>query len=104
MPVRQLSKPSVAASTRSSSETVTSTIRVLVTAGESASGAVGSSTTISISESDIGLHCLEFGRDCIEQQCLSVQSSAKKRMIQEPVAGHGQAAHLLCATPRLRHQ
>src|SRR5258705_10092227 len=53
MPVRQLSKPSVAASTRSSSETVTSATRTLVTAGESASGAVGSSTTISISVLDM---------------------------------------------------
>src|SRR5258708_25083492 len=53
MPVRQLSQPSVSASAISSSETVMSTTRVSVTAGESASGAVGSSTTISISESDM---------------------------------------------------
>ena len=53
MPVRQLSKPSVSASASSSSETTTSTTRTLVTAGESASGAVGSSTTISISVLDM---------------------------------------------------
>src|SRR4051812_702311 len=58
MPVRQLSTPSVAASTSSSSETVTSTTRILVTTGESASGAVGSSTTISISVLDIGVRYL----------------------------------------------
>src|SRR5258708_37205941 len=53
MPVRQLSQPSVSASAMSSSETVMSTTWVSVTGGESASGAVGSSTTISISESDM---------------------------------------------------
>jgi hypothetical protein len=55
MPVRQLSKPSVAASASSSSDTATSTTRILATSGESASGAVGSSTTISISVLDMGL-------------------------------------------------
>src|SRR3981189_1529743 len=53
MPVRPLSKPSVAASATSKSETVISTTRVSVTAGESGSGAVGSSTTISISGFDM---------------------------------------------------
>ena len=49
MPVRQLSNPSTIASASSSREVTISTVRVLVTAGESASGAVGSSTMISMS-------------------------------------------------------
>src|SRR3984885_14628671 len=53
MPVRQLSYPSSSASPISISETTTLAMRVLVTAGESGSGAVGSSTTISISEPDM---------------------------------------------------
>jgi len=49
MPVRQLSNPSSPANASSSNETATSTARLLVTAGESLAGAVGSSTTISVS-------------------------------------------------------
>src|SRR5258705_1530229 len=61
MPVRQLSQPSVSASAISSRQTVMSTTRVSVTGGESASGAVGSSTTISISESDMRDSLSGFG-------------------------------------------
>src|ERR1700730_12596416 len=53
MPVRQLSQPSVAARARSSNATAISTVLLEVTAGESSSGAVGSSTTISVSELDM---------------------------------------------------
>src|SRR6266480_1468013 len=61
MPVRQLSQPSVSASASSSSETTTSTAPVLATAGELASGAVGSSTTISISVLDMdGVSCWQL--------------------------------------------
>jgi hypothetical protein len=49
MPVRQLSKASTAASASSSSETTTSTLRALTTDGELSAGALGSSTTISVS-------------------------------------------------------
>src|SRR5262245_15542421 len=54
MPVRQLSNPSSAASASSAKETTISTLRMLTTDGESSAGAVGSSTTISVSGVAIG--------------------------------------------------
>src|SRR5437660_11889583 len=55
MPLRQLSKPRSIASAMSSKYTTTSTVRVVAAAGELSAGAVGSSTTISVS--DIGTVC-----------------------------------------------
>jgi hypothetical protein len=55
MPVRQLSKQRRAANASNSSETTISTVRVLTTDGESPAGALGSSTTISVSGVAIGL-------------------------------------------------
>src|SRR5438034_10584104 len=53
MPLRQLSKPSKIASAISSRYTTSSTVRVVAAGGELSAGAVGSSTTISVS--DIGI-------------------------------------------------
>ena len=44
-----------AANASSTTETTNSTMRVRATAGESSAGAVGSSTTISVSDSAMGL-------------------------------------------------
>src|SRR3954468_24021877 len=50
MPVRRLSSASSVATPSNTSETAISTVRLLVSGGESASGAPGSSTTISFSD------------------------------------------------------
>src|SRR5207249_7832145 len=55
MPLRQLSKPRSIANARSSKYTTALTVRVVAAAGELSAGAVGSSTTISVSEIGIGL-------------------------------------------------
>src|SRR5438067_2991565 len=55
MPLRQLSKPRSIASAMSSKYTAASTVRVVAAAGELSDGAVGSSTTISVSEIGIVL-------------------------------------------------